>query len=410
MSKSVDKSGTSPKISVQAIVGFEVLWAFAALMFFLLFGASGVEAAPGTGMFWFYNLGTSAFEVGGFLIAGLLCLRNAFSPAIASGRKVWLGIGLGMLSYGIGSILFTYWETFLQREVAISAGDIFYFLTYLFLGYGMLQAAIDRRLNLEFWQWLIVIAVGAIGIVLGVWVSLGSAKSSEQKSFQWLDTPPAIAVPAPPPAATSSDDPNLVEFGQFAQAAPAVKPAPATPAKPAPKAAPAKAPAKPSPAATTAPASPVSPSPSPVTATPTPAPTAAPIEKAKPEGLAKPAAAPAEVPAPAWVEAVDKLLEPLERPVQVFYIIADVFLLLIATILLMAFWGGRFSTSWRMLAFATFWLYIADMSFKYNSNQPGYRSGSLTEVGWVFSAVLFGIGAALEYDLSRSRKSGRRRA
>ncbi|MEB3292401.1 MAG: hypothetical protein VKJ24_04510 [Synechococcales bacterium] len=398
MSKSVDKSGTSPKISVQTIVGFEVLWAFLALMFFLLFGASGVEAGRETGMFWFYNLGTSTFEVGGFLIAGLLCLRNAFSPSIASGRKVWLGIGLGMLSYGIGSILFTYWETFLDRNVAISAGDIFYFLTYLFLGYGMLQAAIDRRLNLEFWQWLIVIAVGAIGVVLGVWIYLISdSKAADQKSFQWLETPPAIAVPAPPPE-SAAPLPGQAPW-QLAQAAPAVKPSPGATAKPATptKAAPAKAPAKPSPApASTTPA-----------ASPTPAGTE--IEKAKPATPEK-AAEKAAVPAPAWVEAIDKFLEPFERPVQLFYIIADVFLLLIATILLMAFWGGRYANSWRMLAFATFWLYLADMLFKYVSNQADYRSGSWWEVFWIFSAVFFGIGAALEYDLSKSRKSGRRRA
>jgi hypothetical protein len=40
-----------------------------------------------------------------------------------------------------------------------------------------------------------------------------------------------------------------------------------------------------------------------------------------------------------------------------------------------------------------------------------YESGGLLEVFYVFSGVLFAIGAALEYDVSsRSRRGGRKRA
>jgi hypothetical protein len=66
---------------------------------------------------------------------------------------------------------------------------------------------------------------------------------------------------------------------------------------------------------------------------------------------------------------------------------------------------------WRMIAAAAFSLYIADMWFKYTATLPqDYESGSLLEVLFVFSGVLFAIGAALEYDVSsRSRRSSRRR-
>ena len=97
---------------------------------------------------------------------------------------------------------------------------------------------------------------------------------------------------------------------------------------------------------------------------------------------------------------------------NLFYIIADVFLLIIATALLLAFWGGRFSQSWRMIAAATFSLYIADMYFKWADAQitGEYESGGLLEVFFVFTAILFGIGAVLEYDIStRSRQSRRSR-
>jgi hypothetical protein len=98
--------------------------------------------------------------------------------------------------------------------------------------------------------------------------------------------------------------------------------------------------------------------------------------------------------------------------VNFFYIVGDVFLLIIASTLFLAFWGGRFAQSWRVIAAATVCLYIADMYFKYeDATQTKYQSGSLLEVFFVFSGVLFAIGAALEYDVSsRSRRSARKRA
>ena len=65
-----------------------------------------------------------------------------------------------------------------------------------------------------------------------------------------------------------------------------------------------------------------------------------------------------------------------------------------------------------MIAAAAFSLYIADMWFQYATNWiPNYQSGEILEVFWVMSGVLFGMGAALEYDasLSRSRRTGGRK-
>ena len=113
--------------------------------------------------------------------------------------------------------------------------------------------------------------------------------------------------------------------------------------------------------------------------------------------------------APGWVVALDEALLPLETPVGVLYIIGDVALLATAATLLLAFWGGRFSQSWRMIAAAAFCLYLADMWFLYAVEQPNYQSGSLPEVFWVFSGVLFAVGAALEYGVSTRSRRGRRR-
>lgn len=353
MSTSIDKPSKS--LSVQTIVFTEIVWAVMALLFFLLFSVT----EPGVARPDWYSYGTSVFEIVAYFSAALLCFRNWRSPQIVSGRKVWFGVGMGMLCYSIGSLLFTYWETSLGRDAAVSPGDFFYVPTYLFLGWGMVMAFADRRLNLEIWQWGIVAGIAAISIAFATWVTVTPGASKAD----WFGIAPASAQTAP------------------TQASPK-----AVPAKPNPKA----------------------------------------IVKAQPTGAAKAIAAPRTAPlasptsasstaaeknAPApWVTAIENALAPLKTFLDYFYVMADVFILIVATTLLMAFWGGRFSQSWRMIAAAAFSLYIADMWFKYATTRlVDYQSGGLLEIFWVLSGVLFGVGAALEFDLSRSRRAGGRR-
>jgi hypothetical protein len=114
---------------------------------------------------------------------------------------------------------------------------------------------------------------------------------------------------------------------------------------------------------------------------------------------------------PAWAAMIESQLAPLSGIVQLLYIIGDILLLMMAMALLLAFWGGRFSVSWRCIAASAFCFYIADLWFSYaTSFIPNYETGALPEVFWIFSGVLVAIGAALEFDLStRSRRGTRRK-
>lgn len=370
----MDKSSSSKSFpSVQAIVLVEIAWAVAALLLFLLFSVP----LPGERRPLWYSIGTSVFEAGAYLFATILCFRNWRSPQIVSGRNVWLCIGLGMLCYFIGNLLFSWWEIVFQLEPDVSPGDLFFVPTYLFLIIGMVSAVASRRLNLEIWQWGVVSAIAALGIFIAWWISLPTAATPAQLRVM----PPAMAQIAP---ATS----------------PTAKPVPKSPAavKASPPAAPSakSAPLSPSPVAPTAPLAPVPPPGSPSPLQPVPA-TSTATSSAAPE----------------WAIALGEILKPLKPFFDWFYVIGDILLLVIAATLFLAFWGGRFAQSWRMIAAAALSLYIADIWFKYATRLPDYQSGSLPEVFWVFSGVLFGIGAALEYDLSsrsRSRSGGRRRA
>ncbi|OCQ89384.1 hypothetical protein BCD64_26890 [Nostoc sp. MBR 210] len=283
MSSSYNNSLRSKSIfSNRNILLAGIAWAVAALLYFLLFsakipGANGVESRTE-----WYVIGTNIFEALAYLGAGILCLRNWRSPQIVSSRNVWLAIAIGMLSYFLGGIFFGYTEIILKEEPDVSIGDVFFVLTYISLGVGMILAVASRRINLEKWQWLIVAAIGVFGSLVAWWISMQQT-------------------------------------------------------------------------------------------TPT---------------------------------------ELLAAILNWFYIVSDVLLLIIATTLLLAFWGGRVAQSWRMIAAAAFSLYIADMWFKF-AQGPNYQSGDILEVFWVFSGVLFGMGAVLEHDasLSRTRRErGRKRA
>jgi hypothetical protein len=285
MSSTYDKSQSSKSLfTTQNIVLTGITWGVLAFLYFLLFSAK-IPGADGTEMRaeW-YVLGTNIFEAIAYLWSGILCLRNWRSEQIVSGRNVWLAIGIGMLSYFLGAIVFGYIEIFLQQEPFPSVADVFYVITYLSLGVGMILAVASRRLHLEISQWIIVLAIGALGSTLA-----------------WLiSNQPQTAIPS-----QSS-----------------------------------------------------------------------------------------------WFEIVASVL-------NWFYVLSDVLLLIFATTLLLAFWGGRVSLSWRMIAAAAFSLYIADIWYKYAENSiSNYQSGEILEVFWVWSGVLFGMGAALEYEasLNRSRR------
>jgi hypothetical protein len=345
MSSSSEKSKSAkPLFNAQVLVLTATIWGVMALLFFLLFSVS----LPGEGRPLWYSIGTYILEQGAFLFAAFVCLRNGVSSQIVSGRNVWLNIGAGMACYFIGNLLFGLWELYWKLDVAVSPGDLFYILSYIFMSIGMFLAVKSRRLNLEWWQWGVTVVIATIGIAFAVWLSY---------PFEMGTTP----EPTPSPTVQAEASPS---------------------------------PASPSPAA------------SPQNGA---TPEAAPAE----ESAAADTDATSETEPPGWVLALETQLDPLGPPLNLAYVVLDVALLIIATLLLLAFWGGRFSQSWRMIAAAAFSLYIADMWFKYADRTiPDYESGDLLEVFWIFSGILFAIGAILEFDVSTraSRRGGRRRS
>ena len=346
MSSTSEKSSTS-LLSAQTLVIAGIVWAVMALLFFLLFS---VPFSVEEGSPLWYSIGTYVFECGAFLGATLVCFRNWQSPHMVSGRNVWLGIGLGMLFYFLANLLFGIWELYFELDPDVSPADAFYLVSYVVLIGGMVLAVTAKRLNLEIWQWGLLAGIAAFGIAVAIWVA---APDSWRAQLGMGTAATQEVVTGSAPATSAKGRAPALDNSSKLQAKGAA---------------------------------------------------AADAESAEEEA--------AESKAPAWVMALDKQLSPYKNAINLFYIVGDVFLLIIATALLLAFWGGRFSQSWRMIAAATFSLYIADMYFKWRDTQAegSYQSGSLLEIFFVFSGILFGIGAVLEHDIStRSRQSRRSR-
>lgn len=323
MSSAVEQTSEKPSgLTGKTVIIAGATWGVLSLVFFLI----SLVQPDAEDTFW-YLAGTYVAEWIPSLAGIALCYRNWQSPKIASGRKVWLAIGLGILAYFIADLIFCFWEVYWELDPEVSPADLFYMAFYMFLGTGMVLAVLSRRLNLELWQWLTLGLIAVAGTTLAAWIALAE---------------PAIAIDEVP------------ETGAIA---------------------------------TTEVVS-----------------TAADMDDAEPEEVAPDI--------PQWVLSTQDYLLQFSTPVNFFYIICDVALLIIAVMLLLAFWGGTFSLSWRMIAAAALARYLADMWFKYAATLPTeYASGGFLEVFFVFSGILFAIGAALEFDISsRPRKSRRRRA
>ena len=325
----INKASTAKPLSVQTIVLAATAWAVIALLFFLLFSISPAQERPE-----WYSIATYFLEEIAFLGAGFLCFRNWRSPAIVSGRTVWLAIGLGMFFYFIGNLFFAYWEVGLGISPDVSPGDFFFIPAYIFLGWGILRAVMSKRLDLTPLQWVILVGMAVAGIAIATVATqpLNPASSDASRSEQVAASPQLSSASAEPPGVSAVHS--------------ATSSAPAQPTKSAPE----------------------------------------------------------------WAIQMEKGLAPFADVVSWLYIIGDVILVVMATTLLLAFWGGRFALSWRFIAFAAFSYYIADVWFQYATNNiPNYQTGALPEVFWIFSGCLIAIGAALEYDLSTRRRTGRRR-
>ncbi|MEL6136668.1 MAG: hypothetical protein AAFR42_04565 [Cyanobacteria bacterium J06628_6] len=295
-----------------------------------------------------YLIAINIIEIIAFAFATVLCFRNTTSAQIISGRGVWLPLGIGMLCFTLGDVFFALWGTAFGLDPEASLGDVFFLASYIFLFIGMFQAVVPRRINLSLTQKLLIGGIGLGGVALAYLLNYQVAIAATPAHL----SPAAIVAQAP----ATPDTAPPVEAPP--ETAPEIEPDPALEAAP---------------------------------------------EAAIAEEVVDTA--------PGWARSLDNLFSPLAGIFGLMYVVGDCLLVVIAATLLVAFWGGRFSQSWKLIAIAAFFLYIADMIFAFYVNRDAYVEGAVWEVFWTFSALSFALGAVIEYEISQqSRRGSRRRA
>ncbi len=106
------------------------------------------------------------------------------------------------------------------------------------------------------------------------------------------------------------------------------------------------------------------------------------------------------VPVNTWIAQFDRALKPWAPAFNLLYVIADVSLIILATILSLGFWGGRLGKTWQIVAQGIACLYIADVRFAYLVKTTGYESGDFMEIFWIAGMLQLGIAAAVEWENS----------
>ncbi len=150
-----------------------LIWSAIALVLYLTF--SVVESGT-TRPAWYIATTTGMEEIGLF-VAGSLCWRNWQSHHIPNGRGIWLLFAIATFAFGMGNLWFALWELLWGLEPAASAGNPWFVLFYLMLIAGVRLAILDRDVRLATPQWMIVASVAACGLILGCWLTTGTAKA-----------------------------------------------------------------------------------------------------------------------------------------------------------------------------------------------------------------------------------------
>lgn len=176
-------------------------WALLSAVLFVLAAVVGAQAGA-------FAIVVSLLKVGAFLLAMVLCWRNAMTPDILSGRSVWQALSVGMAFYALADITVMLWRSLWGVTGSVALGDIFYLASYLFLAIGLLLAVLPRRITLSLVQTLGIAIAGVLGIVLASWISF---QAPEVSATIATDTAEVVAQG---PATLATADSERAEFGQ----------------------------------------------------------------------------------------------------------------------------------------------------------------------------------------------------
>lgn len=179
-----------------------IYWAFAwtalSLFTYIFFSgpAQGVERP-----FWYRIFTAYILQNVPTLVSGLLCIRNGTSRRMPSGSRVWLLMGIALISYSFGNIFFSSWELVWHLNSTGSLGDPFFVVFYICISLATLIAIASKRVQLKIYQWLIVAGIGIYAMTIALWILKPPANSA----LSTVAVPSVAIVQSQTPASTSAN-------------------------------------------------------------------------------------------------------------------------------------------------------------------------------------------------------------
>lgn len=201
----------------QNVIYWAFGWSALSLLVYIFFSGSAQNTER---PFWYRIFTAYILQNIPTLVAGLMCIRNGASSRMPSGSKVWLLIGMALLSYVVGNIFFSSWELVWHLSSTGSLGDPFFVIFYICLSLAMTTAIVSKRVWLKLYQWAIVVGITVYAATIVTWILKPPATS---------DTPTVTATAAPASQIQSSSistfiatpAPDLAEPKAEASTAPA---------------------------------------------------------------------------------------------------------------------------------------------------------------------------------------------
>lgn len=117
-----------------------------------------------------------------FFIAAYFCCKNYCAKFTGSGKFSWLLIGLSWASFGLGNLIFQFWEIELGLNPSGSPADIMFSMFYLFLISGISVVIFVRKLYPSKKQVPILVAAIVVSIIITVSLSGGIDQLSDKIS------------------------------------------------------------------------------------------------------------------------------------------------------------------------------------------------------------------------------------
>ncbi len=196
------------------VVFWALIWSGLSLFVYIFFSGppQGIERP-----FWYRIFTAYILQNLPPLIAGILCIRNGLSRRMPSGSKVWLLIGMALISFLIGSIFFSSWELVWHLNSTGSLGDPFFIFFYVCLLLAMIVAIVTNKVRLKIYQWAIVLGITIYSSILVMWILKPPAVSlappvAEISSVQGVTTVTTAPEVTQPPSEPQTAAPEWVMF------------------------------------------------------------------------------------------------------------------------------------------------------------------------------------------------------